>query len=203
MNTTKTKYLAVGVALALTFGLSACSSGDPETPATEVVVDQDQSGIAQDEDVETAAGNIFVSEEDGFEIAFPGNPDIDEWEEADSGITYAGTNYFFEDEDGSYAVMVTDVTVGERDEFNAQAGVEGSILTMAESTGGVEVSTNIDETFLGMPSGSAHVKVDRNGTTKDLFTQVSIRGTTIFQISTIGLDEHKYDEFVNSFALLD
>ena len=213
MGRTATRNAAISIAVALTFGLAACSGGDAGTPAAEVVTDEKaefkdsvEDGVedgVKDKDVEPEDGNLFVSEEYGFEIGFPGDPEIDRWEEEDSGRTYTGTSYVYEGEDGSYVLSVSQVPLAPDEILDASVGADAAVRSVAHSTGGTEVSVNTGETFLGEPSASAHLKVDRNGTVKDLYTRVVIRGNTIFQMTTIGLDEHKFRELENSFAFID
>ncbi len=203
MGTTTARFTAVGIAVAPTFGLGACSGEDADTPAAGVVVDETESGSVDGQDVQTKDGNLFISEEDGFEIGFPGDPDVNQWEEEESGKTYTGTGYFYEDEDGSYAVSVSRVPLDEGEQLDGRAGANVAASSVVDSTGGTEVSVSTDETFLGRPSASVYLKVDRNGTVKDLFSRVVVEGENVFQIFTIGLDQDKFDKFESSFAFID
>ena len=196
------------VAAALAWGAVGCSSAGETAgqsqPAEEVAVEAAEDGSAESEEsgaeAEEADSDAFVADEGGFQIAFPGTPEVEHWsdEAADEGMPISGSTWSYESADGATYVVGF---------LEAEAGAEymtprAIVEEIADLAGDSVVEQDLNTTFLGQPAASLEAKGDDGQSIRT----IAFRGTDarqVFGITTSGLDKAQFDGFADSFQFVN
>ncbi len=203
-----TVLIAAGLALGAVGCSSAGESAAEPPPAEEVAVTEeaeDESAESEEADVETEVTsapdpNAFIAEDGGFQIAFPGTPEVEHWsdEAAEEGLPVGGSTWSYESPDGaSYIVGFVKAEAG-AEYMTPQAIVE----EIADLTGQAVVEQDLNATFLGQPAASIETKTEDGQS----IHMIAFRGTDarqVFSITTAGLDKAQFDAFVDSFQFVN